>query len=436
MNAIASGSNYTCAIGSSGGVKCWGANWNGQLGDGTTTDSSMPVDVIGLSNGVIAIAAGGIHTCALVSGGGAKCWGHNYYGQLGDGTTTNRSTPVDVVGLSSGVIAIVAGYQHTCALGSGGGAKCWGANWVGELGDGTTSHSSTPVDVVGLEQGVAAITVGEYHTCALVAGGAKCWGDNWYSQLGDGTTTDRHTPVDVSGLSSGVTAITAGNEHTCAIGSGGGVKCWGANGTGQLGDGTTTGSSTPVDVVGLSSGVTAITTGSYHTCALAGAGRAKCWGKDDGGQLGIGTRTQWLTPVDVIESWPPALTINYSTGQPGSTFTLTGWNFLPEAQVSLSINGQAITTTITVNPTGSFIFFLDTTGAEEGGYAVTVSGVPSGDLSVQDASSAPAVSYTASTSFFMYADAPLRPQEGGGLEFSVLPGIALHHFVYLPVLAR
>ena len=252
ITAIATGGEHTCALTSGGGVTCWGDNTYGQLGDGTTANSTTPVAVAGLSSGVNAIAAGAYHTCALTSGGGVMCWGWNAYGQLGDGTTANSTTPVAVAGLSSGVIAIAAGGGHTCALTSSGGATCWGWNASGELGDGTTTDRLTPVAVVGLSSGVTAIATGAYHTCALTRdGGATCWGWNASGELGDGTTANSFTPVAVVGLSSGVSAIAASYAHTCALTSGGGVMCWGWNAYGQLGDGTTNDSSVPVDVVGL-----------------------------------------------------------------------------------------------------------------------------------------------------------------------------------------
>jgi len=298
--AIAAGGYHTCALTGSGGVKCWGDNRYGQLGDGTTTARSTPVDVVGLGSGVVAIAAGWAHTCALTTSGGVKCWGDNGDGELGDGTATERSTPVDVDGLGSGVVAIAAGGHHTCALTTSGGVRCWGANGEGQLGDGTTTGRGTPVDVVGLGSGVVAIAAGLWHTCALTgSGGVKCWGDNWAGQLGDGTTTSRSTPVDVVGLGSGMVAIAVGGHHTCALTGSGGVKCWGAN-AGQLGDGTTTSRSTPVDVVGLGSGVVAIVAGGWHTCALTGSSGVKCWGWNGEGQLGDGTTTDRYTPVDVV----------------------------------------------------------------------------------------------------------------------------------------
>jgi alpha-tubulin suppressor-like RCC1 family protein len=338
--AISAGGFHTCALTTAGGVKCWGSNTAGDLGDGTETERRTPVEVTGLSSGVTAIsAAAGPYTCALTSAGGVKCWGDNGAGQLGDGTTTAKRTPVYVAGLTSGITAISAGEGHTCALTSAGGVKCWGHNLLGQLGDGTTTGpeqckpvslaiacSRTPVDVSGLTSGVAAISAGFYHTCALMGtGGVKCWGDNSSGQLGDGNTSGPEkcklgevgyacsaTPVDVSGLASGAAAITAGGPDTCALMSAGGVKCWGDNSSGQLGDASTSGpeqckpdqlayacSSTPVDVSGLTSGVAAISAGSTHACALDSAGGVKCWGGNFGGALGDGTETDKTTPVDV-----------------------------------------------------------------------------------------------------------------------------------------
>lgn len=219
---------------------CWGRNDSGQLGDGSKTQRLTPVSVSGLSSGATSVAVGQYHSCALTSGGGVKCWGFNINGQVGDGTTTTFwLTPVDVSGLTNGVAAIVTGASHSCAQTAAGGVKCWGLNGNGQLGDGTATQRLTAVNVTGLTSGVAAITAGLSHTCALTTGGGvKCWGLNTYGQLGDGTTTQRLTPVDVSGLTSGVTAIAAGQNHTCALVSGVGVKCWGQNNEGELGDGT------------------------------------------------------------------------------------------------------------------------------------------------------------------------------------------------------
>ncbi len=304
---VAAGGLHTCALTTAGGVKCWGNNSSGQLGDGSTTNTTTPVDVVGLGSAVTAIAIGNGHTCALSIVGGVKCWGGNGYGQLGDGTMESKNTPVDVVGLSSGVAAIDAGNgAYTCALTTAGGVKCWGHNGSGQLGDGTMESKNTPVDVVGLSSGATAINAGSTHTCALtMTGGVKCWGRNNSGQLGDGTSgdgTSKTTPVDVVGLGSGMAAIVANGDHTCALTTAGGVKCWGNNGFGQLGDGTMESKNTPVDVVGLGSDVTSIVAGVSHTCALTTGGGIKCWGANGTGQLGDGT-TGWdgkSTPVDVV----------------------------------------------------------------------------------------------------------------------------------------
>ena len=263
--------------------------------------SQTPVDVSGLTSGVAAVSAGFLHTCALTTAGGLKCWGRNDSGQLGDGTTTQRTTPVDVIGLTDGVAAVSAGVAHTCALTTAGALKCWGSNGSGQVGDGTTTQRTTPVDVIGLTDGVAAVSAGVEHTCALTTAGAlKCWGTNRSGQLGDGTTMYRITPMDVVGLTSGVAAVSPGDRHTCALTTAGGAKCWGSNLSGQLGDGTTTDRTTPVDVIGLTDGVADVSVGSGHTCALTTAGGLKCWGRNDLGQLGATANSPSNTPVDVI----------------------------------------------------------------------------------------------------------------------------------------
>jgi len=298
---VSVGTGHSCVLTSAGGVRCWGNNNQGQLGVGTTDFRNTPVDVVGLTSGVVAISAEADYTCALTTGGGVKCWGANGTGGLGNGTYTSSSTPVDVVGLTSGVAAISSGGQLTCALTSAGGVKCWGARYGGGLGDGSTTGSATPKDVVGLGSGVIAIAAGSIHACAVTTAGAvKCWGDNQDGQLGDGTTTRRLTPVDVTGMGSGVVVVAAGGLDTCAVTSSGRAKCWGWNANGQLGDGTTTDRSTPVDVTGMTSGVVAIDVADYISCALASGRTGMCWGQNMGGALGDGTTTDRLTPVNVV----------------------------------------------------------------------------------------------------------------------------------------
>lgn len=310
VQAIAAGSSYTCALTSGGRVKCWGSNNFGELGADAplSAHSSTPLDVAGLDTGVQQIVAGWAHTCALLAGKGGRrveCWGANHSGALGDGTLIHRSTPVEVIGLDDDILAIGAGSDHACALRAGGGARCWGRNWSGQLGSGSSLWQLLPAPVVNLPADVQALAAGENHTCLLsgeapAAGGVQCWGSNEDGQLGDGSLINRYQPAAVSGLAAGVRAIAAGNKHTCALSTAGGVQCWGSNATGQLGDGTELPSAVPVSVIGLGSGVQAIAAGKGHTCAVTGSGGVQCWGDNKGGQLGDGTQLNSKLPVDVV----------------------------------------------------------------------------------------------------------------------------------------
>ncbi len=300
VKQISAGGFHACALTTGGAVKCWGSNDHGQLGDGTKTDRVTPQQVGGLTSGVAQVSSGLAHSCAVTTAGGLKCWGGNNNGQLGDGTLTSRTAAVQVKGLSSGVSSVAAGYLQTCAVTTAGAAKCWGSNYAGEVGDGTVTPRLAPVSVVGLTSGTKMISAGGV-MCAVAAGRAvKCWGANYYGQVGDGTTAQRHSPTQVLGITSGALWVGAGNTHACAVTSAGAAKCWGGNDEGQLGDGTITQRHSPRQVYGLTSGIAKIGAGSYFSCALTTAARVKCWGDNDLGQLGDGTRTDRHRPVEVV----------------------------------------------------------------------------------------------------------------------------------------
>lgn len=306
ITSIAAGNHHTCVMTGSGGVQCWGSNQYGQLGvDTGGASSAVPLDVPGLAVGVRAVSAGGFYNCAIMNSGGLKCWGSNSSGQLGDGTRINRPTPVDVMGLTSGVRKVDAGGSHTCAITESGGAVCWGNNARGQLGNGSVNEPDLPVNpvgVVGLSAGVSDISVGSYHTCALLqTGTVKCWGSNDYGKLGNGTNSDSPVPVEVIGLGAKVIAINTRLDSTCALTDSGGVKCWGSNNYGSLGDGTNANRPTPVDVVGLTSGVSAIAAGNDFMCALMQTGAVQCWGNNEYGQLGVGSNTWYKSsPVEMV----------------------------------------------------------------------------------------------------------------------------------------
>lgn len=296
--AIDAGAHHVCALRKNGGVRCWGANLSGQLGNGNNTrslDAKGP-DVLADAT---AITGAGDYSCALLATGKERCWGYNGSGELGDGTSgTNRSTPtVDVVGLS-GAVSI----SGSCALLNHGGMACWGEGTGGALGDGLGMNSSVPVDVLHLNT-VSSIAAGTLHTCALAAGGVHCWGSNAFGQCGDGRQARNTYEPPASPAQLDAIAIGTGSTHTCALLGSGQVRCWGENHFGEVGDGTNTERLTPVDVAGLS-GVVGIAVGANHNCALLASGGIRCWGANASGQLGDGSRTDRPTPVDLPQMCP------------------------------------------------------------------------------------------------------------------------------------
>ncbi len=320
---VSSGDLHSCALLASGGVECWGDNSDGELGDGSTTERATPVSVKGIT-AATQVAAGGYTSCVLLAGGSVECWGNNFDGELGDGTTVDRLTPVAVKEVTNAK-AIAAGFYETCALIADGTVKCWGLNADGDLGDGTATGpqrcgrepcSATPVAVQGLT-GATSITVGAYHACAGLADGrVECWGLNDYGQLGDGTRANSTTPVSVRGITT-ATRVSASTLGTCGLLGTGRIVCWGDNFDGQLGDGTFTGpkkcggyacSPTPVSVTGIAhalqisaGGDTSDIGDGDHACAVTFAGKVECWGANYSGELGDGTTTDRSTPVSVRE---------------------------------------------------------------------------------------------------------------------------------------
>ncbi len=360
VKAIAAGIGQNLALTSDGTVWEWGE----RLWPLPPLSRSAPSPVSGVS-GVVATAAGGRHNLALKSDGTVWAWGNNDYGQLGDGTTTQRATPVQVGGLS-GVVALAAGGFHSLALRADGTVWAWGDNdneneyctW----GSGTATPQLTPVQVTGLS-GVVAVAASRLvvegglfcdHNLALKSDGTMwAWGANFSGQLGDGTTTDRSDPVRVNGLEGAVSLAAGGGGNSLAARSDGTVWAWGGNYFGQLGDGTTTGRLTPGKVGGLA-GVVAVAGASEHSLALMHDGTVWAWGGNEFGQLGYETATNRTTPVQVVPPGSPDLAVavshggDFAVGSQG-VYTLTITNVGPAA------SGGAITVTDSLPPGVAFV---------------------------------------------------------------------------------
>jgi alpha-tubulin suppressor-like RCC1 family protein len=295
---ISAGGEHTCVITLRGEVYCWGSNAAGQLGSGQLSASMSPVPVVGLTTVVLTVTAGTNHTCAVMESGAAKCWGANGSGQLGNNSSLSARSPTAVAGLDANVLSIVAGDLHSCALMANGAVKCWGGNTAGQLGTGNNTGAPGPVDVLGLGGPASSIAAGDLQTCAIVSGSVLCWGDNSTGQLGNGGYVNAATPITVTGLVS-ATAISGSDDHMCALTASRSVLCWGHNIDGQLGATVGPSSSVPITVTGLESGVLEISGGDDHTCALLVGGALSCWGLNRNGQIGIGVTSDVFVPTAV-----------------------------------------------------------------------------------------------------------------------------------------
>lgn len=311
VTQLAAGAQHTCALLADGTVACWGHDEFGQIGDGAAQRfliRARPTAVQGLS-GVAEIAAGTSHTCARLRTGAVRCWGRNATGALGNGRfSAAEPTPVAVSGITN-AIGIAAGGSHTCAALADGSVRCWGSDASGQLGDGLlTGNRNSAVSVSGITT-ARGVVAGANHSCAWLAdGSARCWGSNGAGQLGNGVAGNATRPVTVSSLTT-VTALVAGANHTCALRALGDARCWGDNTAGQLGDGSTTSRTTPVAVAGTTLW-RELAAGASHTCARDRSDAVHCWGTDSSAQLGdgfIGLRTR-MTPSPVV-GLGPALSV-------------------------------------------------------------------------------------------------------------------------------
>jgi len=311
IKAIGAGFFQTCTILSDGKVKCVGIDLT--RSDLNTIDTkdmpklfSHPVEMRSISKAT-AVAIGWAHACVILSDGKVMCWGDNSTGQLGDGTTTNSTTPIKVKDISN-ASALTTGVAHTCVVLSDGTVKCWGTDSFGGGGKIYGFSSLAPIEIEDISNALS-VAAGRNHTCALLSDGTvKCWGSNILGQLGNTKKFFSSLPLQVEGVSSAI-AISAGSFHTCTLHSDGTVRCWGACLTGPPKGASVPVSSIPLTVKEISNAV-AITCGDAHSCALLSDGTVKCWGANETGQLGGGIRSKFSsTPLTVISCTPTKLCI-------------------------------------------------------------------------------------------------------------------------------
>jgi alpha-tubulin suppressor-like RCC1 family protein len=310
FRSVSAGFRHSCGVTTDDRAYCWGSNEGGRLGIGTSTgpdicagnesNSSCSIVPVAVRGGLRfrSVSVGAAHSCGLTTDGSAYCWGGNYFGELGEGTTTTRLKPRQVVG-GLHFVSVSAGSGYTCALTTDGRGYCWGANSSGQLGDSThVNQRLRPVRVAGGHR-FRQIDAGGAHTCAITANyRAWCWGKGDVGQLGIGRVLTSFWPRRVAGGLS-FDRVTASDSHTCAEATDNRAFCWGLNHNGQLGDGTEIQRLAPVAAGGALL-FTQLNAGEAHTCGRTAAGVLYCWGENRWGQLGDGTLDSRLTPTAVL----------------------------------------------------------------------------------------------------------------------------------------
>lgn len=298
--STSAGGGHVCAIRSDGTLWCWGFNFNGEVGDGTTAERSSPVQV-GASTDWRSVSAGAGHSCGIRSDSSLWCWGGNPHGELGNNTDAGGLTPGLVDAGTPHWASVSAGGGHTCGTRTDGTLWCWGFNFDGQLGQGTRADKSFP-EQVGTGIDWVSVSAGGSHTCATQSDGSLwCWGDNSYGQLGNGTGADNGSPGQVDG-GSDWTSVSAGDRHTCGTRSNGTLWCWGNGADGALGNGTSglnVVRTTPVQVSGGATDWASVSGGGSHSCATRTDQTLWCWGANWFGQLGDHSQTDQPVPAHV-----------------------------------------------------------------------------------------------------------------------------------------
>ncbi len=320
---VSAGGYYTIAINTDGSLWAWGNNPYGELGDGTNTQRNSPKQ-IGSATNWTSISAGDHHTIAIKTDGSLWAWGYNIVGELGDGTFTQRNSPVQI-GTETNWASISARDDHTLAIKTDGSLWAWGRNSNGQLGDGTTTNKNSPVQI-GTANNWASIIAGTLNTIAIKNDGSLwAWGNNGFGQLGDGTTniTENHSPVQI-GTETNWASIVAGFSHTIAIKTDGSLWAWGRNDNGQLGDGTNTNKNSPLQI---GANWASNSAGGAHSSAIKTDGSLWAWGQNNAGQLGVGSTTNSNSPVKIgtATNWVSVSAGYYHTMALKNDGTLWAW---------------------------------------------------------------------------------------------------------------